>query len=74
MFEEIKNIIVEEFNIDEDIITPESEFANDLGLNSLELIELANICEEKFNVTFEEEDFHTFLTVSDVMNYIADKE
>ena len=74
MFEEIKNILVEEFSIDEDKITPEAEFVNDLGINSLELADLVFICEDKFNVTFEEDDLHTFLTVGDVVNYLADKE
>ena len=60
MFEEIKNILVE-------------EFVNDLGINSLELADLVFICEDKFNVTFEEDDLHTFLTVGDVANYLADK-
>ena len=73
MFEEIKNILVEEFSIDEDKITPDAEFVNDLGINSLELADLVFICEDKFNVTFDEDDLHTFLTVGDVANYLADK-
>ena len=73
MFEELKKILVEEFSIDEDKITLEAEFVNDLGINSLELADLVFICEDKFNVTFEEDDLHTFLTVGDVANYLADK-
>ena len=74
MFEELKKILVEEFSIDEDKITPEAEFVNDLGINSLELADLVYICEDKFNITFEEDDLHTFLTVGDVVNYLADRE
>ncbi len=73
MFEEIKKILVEEFSIEEDKITLESEFVNDLGINSLELADLVFICEDKFNVTFEEDDLHTFLSVGDVVNYLSDK-
>ena len=73
MFEELKNILVDEFGVDEDKITLEAEFVNDLGINSLELADLVFICEDKFNVTFEEDDLHTFLTVGDVANYLADK-
>lgn len=73
MLEEIKKILVEEFSIDEDKITPQAEFVNDLGINSLELADLVFICEDKFNVTFEEDDLHTFLTVGDVVNYLVDK-
>ena len=74
MFEELKNILVDEFGVDEDKITLEAEFVNDLGINSLELADLVFICEDKFNVTFEEDDLHTFLTVGDVVNYLADRE
>ena len=74
MFEELKKILVEEFSIDEEKITLEAEFVNDLGINSLELADLVFICEDKFNVTFDEDDLHTFLTVGDVVNYLADKE
>jgi acyl carrier protein len=74
MFEEIKNILVDEFGIDEDKITPDAEFVNDLGINSLELADLVFICEDKFNVTFEEDDLHTFLTVGDVADYLAERE
>ncbi len=74
MFEELKKILVDEFSIDEDKITLEAEFVNDLGINSLELADLVFICEDKFNVTFEEDDLHTFITVGDVVNYLADKE
>ena len=73
MFEELKKILVEEFSIDEEKITLEAVFVNDLGINSLELADLVFICEDKFNVTFEEDDLHTFLTVGDVANYLADK-
>ncbi len=73
MFEEIKKILVEEFSIEEDKITLGSEFVNDLGINSLELADLVFLCEDKFNVTFEEDDLHTFLTVGDVVNYLTEK-
>ena len=74
MFEELKKILVEEFSIDEDKITLEAEFVNDLGIKSLELADLVFICEDKFGVVFEEDDLHTILTVGDVVNYLADRE
>ena len=54
-------------------ITPEAEFVNDLGINSLELADLVFICEDKFGVTFEEDDMRALLTVGDVANYLSDK-
>ena len=72
MFEELKKILVEEFSIDEEKITLEAEFVNDLGINSLELADLVFICEDKFGVVFEEDDLHTFLTVGDVVKYLEE--
>ncbi len=73
MFEEIKKILMDEFSIDEEKIVAEADFINDLGINSLELADLVFICEDKFSVTFEEEDLRTLLTVGDVVNYLTEK-
>ncbi len=70
MFEKLKNLLVEELNIDADAITLESELTNDLGVNSLELADLILLCEEKFNIVIDDEDLHTFITVGDVVNYL----
>ena len=70
MFEELKNILVEEFSIDEDKITLEAEFVNDLGINSLELADLVLLCEDTFGVEFDENDMHKFITVGDVVEYL----
>ena len=74
MFETLKNFLVDELHVDESKISMEAELVADLGINSLELADLILLCEDKFNVTFEEDDLHTFLTVGDVVNYLADKE
>ena len=70
MLEEIKKILVEEFSIDEDKITPQAEFVNDLGINSLELADLVLLCEDTFGVEFDENDMHKFITVGDVVEYL----
>ena len=74
MFEELKKILVEEFSIDEDKITLEAEFVNDLGINSLELAELALRCDEEFGVEIEDDDIHRLITVGDVAAYIEEKQ
>ncbi|MBO7293403.1 MAG: acyl carrier protein, partial [Clostridia bacterium] len=56
MFEKVKNLLMEELRIEEDKITLEAELANDLGVNSLELADLILLCEEKFNLTIDDED------------------
>ena len=71
MFEQIKELLVEELQINESDITPEAELINDLGINSLELADLALLCEERYNIEIEEDAIGSFVTVSDVADYLA---
>ena len=73
MFEKVKNLLMEELRVEEDKITLEAELANDLGVNSLELADLILLCEEKFNITIDDEDLHKFITVGDVVAYLEEK-
>ena len=73
MFEKVKNLLMEELRIEEEKITLEAELANDLGVNSLELADLILLCEEKFNLTIDDEDLHKFITVGDVVAYLDEK-
>lgn len=74
MFEEIKNALVEELDVDEELITLDAEFVNDLKLNSLELADLVVLCEDKYEVEIEEQDIHTLLTVGDLVDYLERKQ
>ena len=73
MFEKVKNLLMEELRVDENKITMAAELANDLGVNSLELADLILLCEEKFNLTIDDEDLHKFITVGDVVAYLEEK-
>ena len=73
MFEKLKSILVEEMNINADEITLDSELNNDLGFNSLELADLVLLCEEKFDITFDDEDLASLITVRDVVNYLENR-
>lgn len=73
MFEKVKNLLMDELRVEEEKITLEAELANDLGVNSLELADLILLCEEKFNLTIDDEDLHKFITVGDVVAYLEDK-
>lgn len=73
MFETLKNLLVEELHLNADDIKPESELANDLGINSIELADLIMLCEDKFGVTIEDEDLHKFVTIADVVSYLEEK-
>ena len=70
MFETLKNILVEELQLDPNDVTMESELANDLGVNSIELADLVMLCEDKFGIEIEDEDIHKFITIGDVVNYL----
>ena len=70
MFETLKNILVEELQLDPDDIKPESELVNDLGVNSIELADLIMLCEDKFGIEREDEDIHQFITINDVVPYL----
>ncbi len=73
MFEKVKNLLMEELRVEEDKIALDAELANDLGVNSLELADLILLCEEKFNLTIDDEDLHKFITVGDVVAYLEEK-
>ena len=70
MFEQIRDLLVEEYELDADTIKPESAFVNDLKLNSLELADLVVTCEDAFEIEIDEKDIHTLQTIADLMEYI----
>lgn len=70
MFEKFKTLLAEEMSIDPDSITPDASFVNDLGFNSLELADLVVLCEDTFDIEFDEADLPRLLTVKDVVSYI----
>ena len=70
MLETLKKLLAEELQIDPNTVTPDAELASDLGLNSIELANLVMICEEKFDITIDDDDIHKFVTVGDVVEYL----
>jgi acyl carrier protein len=70
MFEQFKELLIEEFQVDEDKITLDAELSGDLAINSIELAELILRCEEEFGIDIQEEEMHKFVTVGDVVDYL----
>ena len=70
MFEQFKELLIEEFQVDEDKITLDAELSGDLAINSIELAELILRCEEEFGIDIQEEEMHKFVTVGDVVEYL----
>ena len=72
MFEQLKDLLVEELQLDPDDVKPESELSSDLGINSIELADLVLICEEQYDIVIEDESLSSFITVGDVVNYLEE--
>ena len=63
-------IIVEQLGVSEEEVTLEASFIDDLGADSLDLVELIMAMEEEFGLEISDEDAEKILTVQDVVNYI----
>lgn len=70
MFEKLKEILVDELQIEEELITPDAELTNDLGINSIELADLVMLCEDKFNIEINDDNIGNFVTIGDVVEYL----
>ena len=70
MFEKLKDLLVQELQIDAEDITLDAELSGDLGINSIELADLVMLCEDKFGIEIEDTDINKFVTIGDVVNYL----
>jgi acyl carrier protein len=71
--EKVKDIIVEQLGVNPEQVTPQASFIEDLGADSLDIVELVMAFEEEFNVEVPDEDAEKLQTVGDVIKYIEDK-
>ena len=69
----IRDIIVEQLGVDADRIKPEASFIDDLGADSLDIVELVMAMEEVFDVEIPDEDAEKLKTVNDVISYLKEK-
>lgn len=72
MFEKVKNMLVNDLQVNPDDVTLEAELVNDLGINSLELADLILLCEERYGIEVQDDDIHKFITVGDVVTYLEE--
>ncbi len=70
LFEDVRAIVVEQLNVDEASVKEDSKFADDLGADSLDVVELVMALEEKFDIEIPDEDAEKISTVKDAMDYI----
>jgi len=69
--EKVKHIIVEQLGVDEDEVKPDASFVDDLGADSLDVVELVMALEEEFGLEISDEDAEKLRTVQQAIDYIG---
>ena len=70
MFEKIRECIASQLGLDEEEIKMESSFINDLGADSLDIVELIMALEEKYDIEIPDEEVEKIVTVGDIVEYV----
>jgi len=68
--EKVKAIIREQLSVSEEDVVPQASFVDDLGADSLDLVEMIMAMEEAFNISIADEDAEKIKTVQDAINYV----
>ncbi len=71
VFNKVKAIIADKLAVDENTITRESSFVNDLKADSMDILDLVSGFEEEFDITIPDDKGRTFETVGEVVDYLA---
>jgi acyl carrier protein len=72
LFDKVKEIVVEQLGVEEEEVSESSSFVDDLGADSLDLVELIMALEEEFDMEIPDEDAEKISTVGDAMKYIKE--
>ena len=70
VFDRVKGIVVDQLGVAEEEVTPEASFVDDLGADSLDVVELVMALEEEFGVEIPDEDAEKIVTVGEAVKYI----
>ncbi len=70
ILEKVKDIVAEQLDVDKDQVKPEASFANDLGADSLDTVELVMALEEEFEIEIPDEAAEKIQTVGEAVNHI----
>ena len=71
--ERLRNVVVEQLDVDEDKVTKDASFIGDLGADSLDVVELVMAMEEEFDIVVPDEDAEKIKTFGDALDYISSK-
>ncbi len=69
-FEKVKKVVAEQMGVDEASISKETSFVDDLGADSLDVVELVMALEEEFDMEFQDGEAENIKTIGDVVEYI----
>lgn len=69
----VKKVVVEQLDVNEDEVTPQASFVDDLGADSLDVVELVMGLEEEFDIEIPDEDAEKITTVAGAVSYIDEK-
>ncbi len=72
LFDDVKEVVVEQLNVGPDEVKEESKFIEDLGADSLDVVELVMALEEKFDIEIPDEQAEGIATVADAIKFIED--
>ena len=72
VFEKVREILVDQLDMDEDAVTMEASIQNDLGADSLDIVDLVMSLEEEFDCEIPDEEIENIKTVGDIVKYIED--
>ncbi len=72
IFDKVKEIIIEQLGVSETAVTMEASFIDDLGADSLDIVELIMALEEEFDLEIPDSDAEKVVTVGDVVEYIKE--
>ncbi|MFZ3170502.1 MAG: acyl carrier protein [Carboxydocellales bacterium] len=72
IFSKVKSIIVSQLGVEEEEVLMEAAFIDDLGADSLDIVELVMAFEEEFDIEIPDEDAEKIRTVADAVNYITE--
>ena len=70
IFEKVKEVLVDQLDVDEELVTSEASVTDDLGADSLDLVDLVMELENEFDVEIPNEDIQSIKTVGDIVAYI----
>lgn len=73
ILDKVKELVIEHLDVEADKVTPEANFATDLGADSLDTVELVMALEEAFDIEIPDEDAEKIATVGAAVDYIVEK-